>query len=256
MKRIVLIILLLTPLIATAQRMEVYTYNSFKYLSVYAYGLPRDVVKTNSEMKASQWNGDGTGVTKRHHTTKGFDERIGNDGYNANQKISFAFIAAPYNVDVRGEHVTESTEEEDKTMTWAEASGWDETLNTGAGESYAETGDGVGVGLSTLADAPSGCAAYKGMHGTDKAGDWRLPTQREMQVMFTVIDQAFQYIVSNEVVQEINEGSYWTSTEFFSADAPGQAWSISSITGFPSYDPKSDKKMVRCVKDIYETINE
>ncbi len=251
MRVVLFVIFAIVPLFASAQRMEVYTYNSFKYLSLYSYGLPREVVKTNAEMRASQSNGDGTGVVKRHHTTKGFDERIGEDGYNVNDKLTFAFISSPYNVDIDGKH-TSST---DDIMTWAEASGWDTSINSGEGESY-NTETGVGEGESILAAEPTGCAAYRGMNGTDNPGDWRLPTQREMQVMFTVIEQALEYSVSNEVVSEVLEGSYWTSTEFYSSDAPGYSWSLSTITGCPLYELKSEKRMVRCIKDIYESIND
>ncbi|MFI3281530.1 MAG: hypothetical protein R3Y44_06115 [Rikenellaceae bacterium] len=251
MRRLALLILLITPLVASAQRMEVYTYNSFNFLSLYSYGLQRSVVKTNAEMRASQMNGDGTGVTKRHHTTKGVDERIGDAGYNANEKITFAFIASPYNVDINGQHTSSTSD----VMSWSEASGWDTSIDVGAGEYYDIT-TGVGVGVSTLAETPTGCAAYRGMNGTDKEGEWRLPTQREMQVMFTVIEQALGYIQSGEVESEVLDGIYWTSTEFYASGAPGYGWSISTITGFPLYELKTERRMVRCIKDIYETINE
>lgn len=250
MKKIVLIIFALIPMLATAQRMELYTYNSSTFIALYAYGLPREVVKTNDEMKASQMNGDGTGVVKRHHTTKGLDERIGDDGYNANDKISFAFIIAPYNIDINGEHTSSG----ETTLTWSEASGWDTSMDSQyASEDY-DTTTGIGTGESILADTPTGCAAYKGINGKDKPGDWRLPTQREIQVMFTVIEQSLDYIVSGDVTHEIISGNYWSATEFY--DYGSKAWSISSITGRPSYDSKSLTHMARCVKDIYETINE
>ncbi|MFR9650637.1 MAG: hypothetical protein SNG35_01250 [Rikenellaceae bacterium] len=259
MRPILYIILVIVPMLSFGQRMEIYTYESFKYIALYAYGLQRDVVKTNAEMKAAQMNGDGTGVMRRHHTTKGFDERIGNEGYNANDKISFAFMIAPRNVDVDGTETTKAV-----LLTWAEASGWDTSLNSGSGEYY-DTATGVGVGESILATEATGCAAYRGMNGKDNPGDWRLPTQREIQIMFTVIEQSLGYVASGEVDHEIIEGVYWTSTEFYSSDAPGSAWSISSITGQPIYDKKdninaasgvNENRMARCVKDIYETINE
>ncbi|MFI3295209.1 MAG: DUF1566 domain-containing protein, partial [Rikenellaceae bacterium] len=131
----------------------------------------------------------------------------------------------------------------------------DTSLDTGDGESY-NTSTGVGVGESILASEPTGCAAYRGPNDADNPGDWRLPTQREMQVMFTVIEQALGSIASGEVESEVVEGVYWTSTEFFTADAPGYAWSLNTITGRPMYELKSVPLMVRCIKDIYESINE
>ncbi len=245
MKRIIILILLTVSLVVSAQRMELYMYNSYKYIALYAYGLQRDVVRTNSEMRTAQFNGDGTGVLKRHHTTKGFDERIGDEGYNCNDKISFAFMVAPYNVDKDGHHT--STEK----LTWAEASGWDSSLNSDGGNYNTETG--VGNGESIIASSPTGCSAYRGPNGTDKAGEWRLPTQREIQVMFTVIEQSLDYIAADDVEHEIIEGVYWSATEFY--DSGTKAWSISSITGQPLYEPKTETRMVRCVKDIYEPIN-
>lgn len=243
------------PFVASAQRIELYTYNSFTYVMLRAYGLQRDVVKSNAEMRASQMNSDGTGVMRRHHTTKGFDERIGADGYNANDKISFAFIVAPRNVRADGSETSTKDENNGDLITWAEASGWDTSLNTATGEAL-DTFTGLGTGESILASKPTGCAAYRGMNGTDKMGEWRLPTQREIQVMFTVIEQSMGYIYNKEVDHEIIQGIYWTSTEFFDSTSVFKAWSISSITGRPNYDEKSKKRMARCVKDIYETINE
>lgn len=247
MRKILLLILLSVPCFAFAQRMELYTYRSFPYLATYAYGLPREVVKTNSEMREAQFNGDGTGVMKRHYTYKGVNERIGDKGYNANKKITFAFIVAPYNVDINGEHT--STEK----LTWSQASGWDTSFDTSTSE-YVDV-NGVGVGESVLAAKPTGCAAYKGMHGTDKPGSWRLPTQRELQVMFTVIEQALTYIENNEVEHEIQQGLFWSSTELISTGLP-QSWSMSSETGFPVYETRTNQCYARCVKDIYEPINE
>ncbi len=254
MKRILLVILLIAPILCYGQRMEVYTYNSFNYLALYAYGLPRSVVKTNAEMRESTTNGDGTGIMRRHHTTKGVDDALGDDGFNANKKLSFAFMASPYNVNRFGKH-TSTTDQEGDLMTWSEASGWDTSIDVIAGE-YTYITSGVGEITYDIAETPTGCAAYKGMNDTDKEGDWRLPTQREIQVMFTVIEQALVHIQSGDVVSEVLDGVYWTSTEFFSVANYGQGWSISNITGQPQDERKTELRMTRCVKDIYETIND
>lgn len=252
--------MLVIPFVASAQRMELYTYNNFKYIALYAYGLPRDVVKTNSEMREAQYNRNGTGVMRRHHTTKGVDQRIdditnggGGEGYNCNDKLTFAFMIAPYNVDINGN----PTHSKETLLTWSEASGWDTAIDSEI-KAYDESvgGTGIGDGESELAAEPTGCAAYKGMNGMDEAGDWRLPTQRELQVMFTVIEQSYGHIVSGAVTHEILEGYYWSSTEFYASGATGHAWSIYTATGRPQDDPKSIRRMARCVKDIYETIND
>ncbi len=249
---IIWLLLLVTPFVALAQRMDIYIdkdFNADKYIALYAYGLQRDVVRTNSEMKAAQFNGDGTGIMKRHYTTLGSDEKIGDDGYSCNDKMSFAFVIAPYNVDKDGNH----THDPDTKLTWAIASGWAPSLDTQISNRDINN---VGIGESIAATDPTGCAAYKGINGNDEPGDWRLPTQREIQVMFTVIEQALDYIQSGVVTHQIINGDYWTSTEFYNSGAAWSAWSMNSIIGKPNYDVKTNMRMARCVKDIYEPINQ
>ncbi len=248
MKKILTVLAILFPLVASAQRMEVYVYNNYNYLSLYAYGLQREVVKTNAEMRASLSNGDGTGVMLRHHTTKGVDQAVTSEGYNANEKVPFALLIAPYIINAKGEHTTTSAE--DCVMTWEEASGL-----IADGNGYIENPE------------PSGCAAYKGPGDNDKPGDWRLPTQRELQMMFTVIEQAIELLSSGVVDGEAATGTYWTSTEFSSTyeegsddleyiDTTDKAWTVNNSNGQTTHGYPTDKNIIRCVRDIYETINE
>lgn len=251
--------MMIAPIYAVAQRIEVYTdanNQNIKYLAVYAYGLPREVVKTNDEMRSSMFessDGSQAGVIRRHHTSKGIDEVIGSEGYNGNQKLSFAFVVAPHNVDSSGNH----TQETWATSSWSQASGWDTTLDTElANELYLE--NAVGEGASTLASTPTGCAAYAGPNGGEQ-GQWRLPTQREMLMMFTVIDQAVELIRGWSTEEySIVSGDYWTATELNPGGGTSawKAWYVSNITGFTTHDAKTKGYLTRCVKDIYETINE
>ncbi len=246
MKKIVLILAILIPTLVSAQRIEVYLYNSYKYISLYAYGLPREIVKTNDEMRASMSNGNGTGVTRRHHTSKGYDQAITSEGYNNNLKLSFAFRIAPYNVDRDGKHIAEGVT--DYGISWTAASG--------------RTDD-----RTAIASPTTGCAAYRGPQGTDNPGDWRLPTQRELQVMFTVIEQSYSYLESGEVKGSITDGAYWTSTEFDSGyneaegklpyiDGADHIWAVRSTTGETFHTTNYEVFFARCVRDIYETIND
>lgn len=248
MKKFLVILAIIFPLVASAQRMELYVYNNYNYLSLYAYGLPREVVKTNAEMRAALSNGDGTGVMLRHHTTKGVDQAFTSEGYNANEKMSFALLIAPYIINADGEHT--STANDDCEMTWEEASGLVSSNGT-----YIENPE------------PTGCAAYKGPGGIDKAGDWRLPTQRELQMMFTVVEQAIELLSSGVVDGEAATGTYWTSTEFYSGystssndleyiDTADKVWTVNNSTGQTAHEYPTSKGMIRCVRDIYETINE
>lgn len=137
MKKIVLFILFIFPIFAIAQRVEVVAVNKLTgevrrstscdvdtedlYIAIFAYGLPRDIVRTNAEMRSSIYSGGDSGykvssvsstssntnvgyigaygVTQRHHTTKGLDEPITPNGYTAtgtgydvNHKISFGAL--------------------------------------------------------------------------------------------------------------------------------------------------------------------
>ncbi len=248
------------------------------YIAIFAYGLPRDIVHTNSQMSSSVYGGDiyrgyditqpstttggyigAHGVTQRHHTTKGVDHEITPDGnaangtgYDVNHKIAFAYLIAPYNVDSNGDPDEDSSE----MLNWCVASGWDEALLSES--AYTHSGDGIGVGKgdSKLATTPTGCAAYTGIGGKDNPGTWRLPTQRESQVMFTIIEYAMQLNVQYGIENTMAAGDYWTSTELFASGANWKAWANSSTSGSVANDEKSLSHFARCVRDIYYKVNE
>lgn len=279
-------------MVAMAQRVEVVAVNQGTgevtrkstaadgedlYIAIFAYGLPRDIVRTNAEMRSSIYSGEtyagavtidyenpangyigAYGVTQRHHTTKGLDRAIsdGTNGYNVNHLVSFAYLVAPYNVNANGEVDTSSTVELD----WFTASGWsDAVVATPASMSGTLNSDGIGtgVGASTLSDDPSGCAAYKGVGGEDPEGTWRLPTQREAQVMFTIIDQAIELNAAHSVGGAIVAGDYWTSTEFIEGTS-WKAFANSSISGNMFHDENNTSTLnfARCVRDIYFKVND
>lgn len=251
MKKYILLAIILLPLAAMAQRVEAYEdeHGDF-YYTVYGYGLPREVVKKNSEMRASMYNG----VFRRHHTTKLIEGAIDDtyiEGYNCNLKISFAYAIAPYNVDIDGEHTT-STD----GLTWTQASGWDSTMDD-QGASMNLYGTGEGSATAKVAETSTGCAAYRGINGEDAPGTWRLPTQREAMVMLTIIDQ----VVNNpdaRVTNYIDETEVWTATEFFGSADYWQAWVIDPILSIAIHEVRTSatKKSARCVKDIYFDVNE
>ncbi len=248
------------------------------YIAIFAYGLPRDIVHTNSQMSNSIYGGSiysgfgitppsittggyigAYGVTQRHHTTKGVDYEITPDGnaangtgYNVNHKIAFAYLVAPYNVDRDGNPDKESTE----MLNWCVASGWDEALLNELAYTHSSDGIGVGKGASTLATTPTGCAAYRGIGGKDNPGTWRLPTQRESQVMFTIIEYAIALNVQYEIENTMAAGEYWTSTELFASGANWKAWANSSTSGSVANYEKSSLLYARCVRDIYYKVNE
>lgn len=270
MRKIILLLLLFIPFISNGQRMTVVEDNGWKYLAVYAYGLPREVVKKNSEIIDSKFDG---GIMRRHHTTKSVDAKIGDEGYNGNQKISFAFLIAPQSVNESGEHIHDDDyiyptgyRPSEDYIPWYKASGWDKSVceetpsvkgyTTNKGVFYSDRGDGNGK--SEKSATPTGCAAYTGPLKKDPLGSWRLPTQREAQIMFTVIEQALTLIhgKNKDLIHHIMDGNYWTSTEFFATGNTWQAWYIESSSGKVLYGAhldafgNSSTAFARCVRDI------
>lgn len=259
MRNLFLIILFLLPLGLKAQRIEVYTdERDNKYIAYYSYGLPRDIVKTNAEMAASV---NERGMVRRHHITKAVDAKIGDEGYDANRKLSFAFAVAPRNVNASGQEITDIWS---SNLKWTEACGWDPaTMDRQMGAIIPgdnQYGIGDGVSPTKMADSPTGCAAYQGYDGEDDPGDWRVPTQRELQTMFTVIEQALDMIEAGEVDVDVTPGEYWSSTEFYASGDVWYSWVSDNVKGTinANYD-RSDKAtypvFVRCVKDLYFPAN-
>lgn len=120
------------------------------------------------------------------------------------QKVSRRFRVAPCDVDSQGQPVPAGTW---KTMTWAEAAGYATEANT-----LAITSDKTAV-------AESGCAAYRGINGTDPIGKWRLPTIREA-LLIGMMDKAMEKynVKTNYIPLYYFDDSnylcqYWTAAE-------------------------------------------
>ncbi len=254
MKRIMILLLAILPMMTCAQQLKIYTApDGYKYFALYAYGLPREIVKTNQEIKDSKFGE--TGIMRRHHTTKYDDDGIGAEGFNSNQKMSFGFLIAPYNVDAQGNELL--PEQYQAELDWYTASGWEESIDT---EMKPDPWGNPAISnnlseASTARATPSGCAAYKGPKGTDKAGSWRLPTQREALTMFTIMEHALTLQGANEVTNNIINGKYWTSTEL-KTSSHWRVWYVDSKLGSIVNDNKIQDggartpAYARCVKDI------
>ncbi|SEG19792.1 Lcl domain-containing protein [Parabacteroides chinchillae] len=95
----------------------------------------------------------------------------------------------------------------------------------------------------TWADAWNACKAYSGEGGT--AGQWRLPTQRELQMIWVLHPQLVGkggFIATNN--------SFWTATEGSDGKA-GNAWAVNLYYGTTNRSiPKTSNYSVRCVRDI------
>jgi len=71
---------------------------------------------------------------------------------------------------------------------------------------------------------------------------WRLPTVREMRLIYDMRDQLTSATLSSE-------NAYWTATVGTST-SKGYAWVVPFSNGNPSKDNTSDTRSVRCVRDI------
>ena len=96
-----------------------------------------------------------------------------------------------------------------------------------------------------------GCSTYAPPVGTDFPGyagvkQWRLPTQRELQLIWLLHDAIDQAFLPTYPKRDKLSGTYWTSTE----ENGDTAWYL-NFDG-PVYSGKSSKTTqykVRCVKD-------
>ena len=75
--------------------------------------------------------------------------------------------------------------------------------------------------------------------------NWRLPTFREL---FSIVDYTRINPAINPIFSYVNEGTYWTSTDF--ASTSSRAWTIDFRTGETYYSMKTTNHAVRCAKDI------
>jgi hypothetical protein len=146
------------------------------------------------------------GATIRHTPDKGNGDNI-----PVNDRVPFRFIIAL---------------EDGEAASWAAAMGLDTSVNNNLAP------DGTG--------APSGCASYK---TTEFSSGWRLPTQREMMLMW-LFREGINAINSS---QKLTADRYWTATE----NAAGQAWYLDFSATAPqsNFESKSATYKYRCVRD-------
>ena len=74
---------------------------------------------------------------------------------------------------------------------------------------------------------------------------WRLPTFKEL---LSIVDYTRSHPAINPVFRFVDEGTYWTSTDFAPTEA--RAWTIDFRTGETYYNYKTTNHAVRCVKNI------
>lgn len=191
---------------AFGQYVQKESVNNVSFAIIYSEGLAG----------SAQWgvgiNMMRNGATIRHQVAKGNGGNL-----SVNDKIPMRFIVAPTDLDA---------------LTWTAAGG----VNDG--------GNNLNADFSSFAD--TGCRHY-GDAGQPGAGrTWRVPTQRELQLiwMFRV---PVGVIYPNAPMVNTATKNYWASTE---KDA-GNAWFFDFKEGAPhcSWQAKSTTAHVRCVSD-------
>lgn len=178
------------------------------YAVFYSYGMSESAIWSLG-MKLLVKNADGTnGSTIRHTHDRGNGENIA-----VNDKVPFRFIIAP-------------ADGPSGTVNWAAAMGIDASANSNLDQDGTATTSGC-VGYST-SEFPSG---------------WRLPTQREMMLMW-LFKAGIDLIYSGE---QLSASPYWTSTE----KTETEAWYLDFTTAAPqsNFSTKTSSYKYRCVRD-------
>lgn len=155
------------------------------------------------------------GATIRHQVSKGNEGNL-----SVNDRIPFRFIVAPTDVG-------------SNDMTWAAVQG---------------VGDGTNDKADFSSTGLSGCGSY--VNSSDKERKWRVPTQRELQLMW-LFREPIGLITKNPMEGTVNSGDpkkYWASTESGSDAAWFFDFGLNNpLCGTQKKNLKTG--MVRCVSD-------
>ena len=197
---------------ATAQYVKRETVTGFtdKVAVVYAEGIPASAIWPLGTVLTRD------GATIRHQVDRG-----NGDNPDINSKLSARFIVAPTDL-LGGDRVT-----------WAKASGFDDSAN---GNLAADFASPVTGGCSTLTTG--------GRH-------WRLPTQRELQLMLLLVQGIDVIYPLNKMMgASSTEKGYWSATEESGRDA----WYVAFYS--PYYVERISNQIdknynfnVRCISD-------
>lgn len=119
-------------------------------------------------------------------------------------------------------------------VTWAGASGWTTAFNSA---------NGTGVAASPA----TGCNAYAEALLNADAGTWRVPTQRELYLIYVARKDllSLNILGFNDFI--LDGTNYWSST----TNSPTDAWAMDIAAGIMYNRAKTTNTFrVRCVKDI------
>lgn len=177
------------------------------YAVFYSAGMPESAIWPLG-MKLSRG-----GATIRHTAAKGNGDNI-----SVNDKVPFRFIIAPT--------------QDATTRFWAAAMG----IHGGPG------GDNNNLDPDGNFDPPfsDGCKSYS---TTEFPDGWRLPTQREMMLMW-LFREGINAIYS---IAQLTAERYWSATE----NATNKAWFLDFNATVPQsgFESKESSYRYRCVRD-------
>ena len=220
--KIRLFLLILLGVLASEVAVAQIVYAEDGYAVIDCRGMPMGAVKSAIELAQSKEAG---GRTRRHmqdESNQGgtyIDGTHGTTTIYVNQKVSSKFAVAPADLSAK--------------MSWAAAAGW----------AVAANGDLSG----DTPTAATGCYAYQG--NTDDLGDWRLPTHRELKIIYSHKGQLMKTAESSfgsTGFVAFSSASYWSSTEYNS----NASWYVNFSNGNVNTDYKSAGYSVRCVRDL------
>lgn len=96
------------------------------------------------------------------------------------------------------------------------------------------------VGATDWTSAWNACKSYNGEGGG--AGIWRLPTQRELQMIWILHPQ----LIGKGGFSAFSASTYWSSTEGNATDA----WYLTFSNGYVTWPSKTGSYYVRCIRDL------
>lgn len=200
-KLLIIILLLLGTSSVQAQKVYMKTIKGVDHAVIDCTGMPKGSVKTQEEQKASK-TADGRVVRHYQHRLTAQSSYInGTTTAGANNKVSPRFLVGHCQIKDDGTPDTSSG-----TSFWAIQ--W----HTAAGLEPAADHN-LDDSASTLS-AATGCAAYRGHSGSDPKGSWRLPTQRELMLIWTLLSKI--EVLGLSVWTPFRTGFYayyWCATE-------------------------------------------
>lgn len=165
---------------------------------------------------------------------------VNNQGFNAASKrvtplprpVPFHSTPYPINATVSPRFQVSKADasllEDTTTGTWSAANGWLASVD---------------AGVVDVTVALTGCHSYGEAVLLADAGQWRVPTQRELILIYLVrkeLENASGFAAFNTTT------SYWSSTQ----SGNNTAWSINMATGAQFNSLRSSIYRVRCVKDL------